>query len=266
MTLHQFHVPESLEGVGPGDRLTLRGQEAKHALSVHRLRDGEHARLSDGAGRVAVVRLLGESDRGREPLLVGAVESVEHAADEPLRLHLIQALSKNDRDEAAIETATELGVRTVTPWEAERSIAKWPAAKAKKSAAKWQNVLAAAAKQSRNPWTPVLEPLATTKQLAVRITELTAGGALVVLLHEDATELIGEWGARRGSRFRDAGTTTDVHFIVGPEGGISPRESEMLRDAGAELVGLGPLILRASTAGPVAMAALTGVVGVISQP
>lgn len=48
----------------------------------------------------------------------------------------------------------------------------------------------------------------------------------------------------------------DVLVVVGPEGGISARELELLEAAGAVPVRLGPHVLRTSTAGPVALALL----------
>ena len=64
-------------------------------------------------------------------------------------LVLVQALAKGNRDELAIEAATELGIDAVVPWQAERSIVRWKADKATKGTAKWQMAVRAAAKQSR---------------------------------------------------------------------------------------------------------------------
>jgi 16S rRNA (uracil1498-N3)-methyltransferase len=44
--------------------------------------------------------------------------------------------------------------------------------------------------------------------------------------------------------------------LVGPEGGLDPGEAEALADAGAQLVSLGPRILRTENAALVAVAAL----------
>lgn len=246
MTLHQFSAGGALTGAAPGDLVTVEGQEAKHALAVHRLGTGDLLRLADGAGRVAEAAVHASSDRGKAPVLVAEIRSVQDAPQPQPGLHLVQALAKNERDLAAVEMATELGVLSVTPWEAERSIAKWPSAKADKSAQKWQNVLDAAAKQSRNPWTPVLEPLVTTRQLAARIREITAEGGVVVVLHESGQESL-------AAQLQGLPAETQIHLVVGPEGGISPREAEMFAESGARIAALGALILRASTAGPVAM-------------
>ena len=49
----------------------------------------------------------------------------------------------------------------------------------------------------------------------------------------------------------------DVLVVVGTEGGISEREIEALTAAGARPVRLGATILRASSAGPAALAVLS---------
>jgi 16S rRNA (uracil1498-N3)-methyltransferase len=73
------------------------------------------------------------------------------------------------------------------------------------------------------------------------------GGGAVLVLHEEATEPLGAVALP---------ATGDLLVVVGPEGGISERETAALLDAGAVTVRLGPHVLRTSTAGPVALALL----------
>lgn len=113
--------------VGPGtlaDGTTtvhLDGPEGRHAADVQRLLPGEPVLLADGAGRVARCTVTG-AHRGALDL------SVEELRDEPEpapRLVLVQALAKGDRDLLAVESATELDVDEVVPWQADRSIVRW---------------------------------------------------------------------------------------------------------------------------------------------
>ena len=246
MTLHQFAAGSALEGAEAGARVRIEGQEARHALSVHRLQPGEELLLADGAGLVGRARVDPASETGKSPVLVAEVLELAREERPVPRLHLVQALAKGDRDLAAIETATELGAASVVPWEADRSVARWPAAKREKSAAKWRSLLEAAAKQSRSPWTPALHELVGTPALARRVAEWAERGALVVVLHEDAEDAAAQVFAGTAAE--------DVYVVVGPEGGISEKETRQLVEAGAQLASLGRLILRASSAGPAAMA------------
>ena len=67
---------------------------------------------------------------------------------------LVQALAKGDRDELAIEAATEVGVDAVVPWQAQRSIVVWRGDRAARSRAKWLATVRAATKQARRAWLP----------------------------------------------------------------------------------------------------------------
>ncbi|HSN35268.1 MAG TPA: 16S rRNA (uracil(1498)-N(3))-methyltransferase [Arthrobacter sp.] len=250
-----FTAPGTLDGLVPGALFVLDGPEARHAVTVKRLAVGEKVDIADGAGK----RLSGK---------VAAVApgelSVECSAlsDEPrpgVRLVLVQALAKGDRDQLAAETATELGIDAVIPWQAERSIVRWKAERAAKAHAKWQSVVTAAAKQARRAWIPEVREAVDGAGLQAAV----AAADLAVILHEDAVRplrlVLEAW---QGSRpVDDAGLGREVLLIVGPEGGISPREVTRLCDAGAVTALLGHHVLRSSTAGPAATVLASDILG-----
>ena len=99
------------------------GDEARHAISVARLRVGERISVGDGAGLIAEGAVT--SIDGGE---LGSPCSARRAQERPApELWLAQALAKGDRDELAVQAATELGVSGVIPWQAERSVSRWEA-------------------------------------------------------------------------------------------------------------------------------------------
>ncbi len=161
---------------------------------------------------------------------------------------LVQALAKGGRDEQAVESAVELGVTTVVPWQADRSIVQWRGPKAEKARAKWDALALAAMKQSRRAVLPTVDPVVTTRGLVARVREAVAAGERVLVLHEVAAQPL------TALSWDDA--SQPVTFIVGPEGGVSDDEVAALVDAGAVAVLLGPHVLRASTAGPAGITAL----------
>jgi 16S rRNA (uracil1498-N3)-methyltransferase len=228
--------------------IVLTGQEARHAVTVSRVRAGEALLVGDGRGTVASCTVT-SADAQRLELRVGSVE--EHPAPSP-RVVLVQALAKGDRDEMAVQAATELGVDAVIPWQAQRSVSRWEGAKVAKGRERWRAIVREAVKQSIRPRVPEVEPLATTRDL-VRM----AAAARVLVLDPTA--------AQRLSRLELAtpadGDAPDVLLVVGPEGGISPAEVEALQAAGAIPVALGSGILRTSTAGPAALALVNAALG-----
>lgn len=229
--------------VGAVVRLT--GPDARHASTVSRVRPGEHLRLGDGAGLVVEGEVL-EASAQEVALRVAAVE--RHPEPAP-RIVLVQALAKGDRDELAVQAATELGVDAIVPWQAARSVSRWDAAKAEKGRARWAAIVREASKQAIRARVPQVEPLATTAAIAGR-----AASATVLVLDPLAEHPLTALAA-------DALGDRDVLLVVGPEGGVAPEELAALTAAGARSVRLGATVLRTSTAGPAAIAVLSGMLG-----
>jgi 16S rRNA (uracil1498-N3)-methyltransferase len=219
-----------------GARVFLRGPEARHALQVARTRVGERIAIGDGDGLVVEGPVLGTDD-GELMLEVDAVRADPQPQPE---LWLAQALAKGDRDELAIQAATELGVAGIVPWAAERSVVRWEGAKAAKAHARWETIVREAAKQSIRARVPRVAPLASTREL----------GAL------PGTTLVLDPGGDTALSAVELPAEGRVTLVVGPEGGVAPRELDLLAESGAAIVRLGPEVLRTSTAGPSAIAAL----------
>jgi 16S rRNA (uracil1498-N3)-methyltransferase len=235
--------------LAPDRVIVLTGQEARHAVTVSRVRAGEALLVGDGRGTVASCTVT-SADAQRLELRVGSVE--EHPAPSP-RVVLVQALAKGDRDEMAVQAATELGVDAVIPWQAQRSVSRWEGAKVAKGRERWRAIVREAVKQSIRPHVPEVEDLATTKDLVRR-----TAGSLVLVLDPTADVRLSSLDLRPAA---DGTTVRDVLLVVGPEGGISPAEVEALRQAGAVPVALGSGILRTSTAGPAALALVNAALG-----
>lgn len=237
------HLVPDLSGTRAGDTVDVTGAEGHHAVAVRRLQVGEAVVLTDGGGRRARGAVT-VAERGR---LVVAVEAIEALAEPTPRLVVAQALAKGDRGELAVELLTELGVAAVLPWAASRCITVWRGDRAAKGVARWRATAREAAKQSRRIWFPEVEELTSTAQLAARIRTLVDVGGQALVLHEEA---------ERGLAHCVAAAPREVLLIVGPEGGVSPEEIERLVTAGAQPVRLGAEVLRTSTAGAAAVAAI----------
>lgn len=237
-----FYLAEELEDAAPGDPVRLTGPEARHAVTVSRLRVGETVAVGNGRGLV----VTGPITVAEHAELVLTAESVERVERAGVAVILAQALAKGDRDELAVQAATELGVDAVIPWSAGRSISRWEGAKVQKGVDRWIAVTREASKQSMRPWLPDVLDLVSTKQLArlagevrMLVLEPTASTRLTALDLDDR----------------------DLLVVVGPEGGLSPEEVDALAAAGAEPVRLGDEVLRTSTAGPAAIAVLNAKLG-----
>ncbi|MGY2746448.1 16S rRNA (uracil(1498)-N(3))-methyltransferase [Pseudarthrobacter sp. O4] len=260
-----FTAPGTLDQQVPGSTFVLDGAEARHAVTVKRLSLGEPVDIADGAGK----RLTGTVTAVAPGELTVECAELTAEARPDIRLVLVQALAKGDRDELAAETATELGIDAVIPWQAERSIVRWKAERAAKAHAKWQSVVTAAAKQARRAWIPEVRSAVDSAGLQAAV----AAAGLAIILHEDAVrplrQVLESWQATLGTQGTldsqpapDApDAAREVLLIVGPEGGISPREVTRLCGAGAVTALLGHHVLRSSTAGPAATVLASDILG-----
>ena len=229
-----------VDEIPDSETFLLDGPEGHHAAAVRRLGAGAPLTVTDGAGSGAdcVVESV-----ARDALALRISRRRTEPAPVP-RIVLAQALVKGDRGELAVELATETGVDAVVPWRAARCVARWDEGpRGAKALARWRNTAREAAKQSRRLWVPpVADPVSTAG-----LASLVRSAALAVVL--DAA-------APSGLTDLTLPADGDVVLVVGPEGGISDSESDVLRDAGAQVARLGPTVLRASTAAAAAIAAL----------
>ena len=242
MALH--FVDDAAAGATPGDRVTLTGAEAHHAAAVRRVRVGEGVTLGDGRG--TWLRGVCASVAPRE--VVVEVTEREVVPPPARRVVLVQALAKGDRDELAVQAATELGVDEVIPWQAARSVSRWDAAKAEKGRSRWATIAREAGKQAHRAWLPDVAPVVTTRQLT-QMAETTQ----MLVLEPTASVALTALSATDDAR--------DLVLVVGPEGGIAPEELQALDAAGAVQVRLGATVLRTSTAGPAALALVNASLG-----
>lgn len=218
------------------DELVLDGAEGRHAAVVRRIGPGERVRLTDGRGSWAEGAVVAASKAG---VTVAVDERGAVVAADP-RVVVVQAVPKGERAELAVEMLTEVGVDVIVPWNAERSQFRANPERVEKTLAKWRAWAFEASKQSRRTWFAEVTPIATTTEVA----ELLAAAALPVVLHEEATTPLAALTVP---------SSGDVVIVIGPEGGIAPSE---LKTFATDPVRLGDTVLRTSTAGVAAAAAL----------
>jgi 16S rRNA (uracil1498-N3)-methyltransferase len=233
------HLVPTLSGVSVGSVVEVTGDEAHHAVAVRRLAVGEQVVLTDGCGASAT----GEVESTGKRVFAVTVTAVDVTEPATPRITVVQALPKGERGELAVEVLTEIGVAEIIPWAASRSVAVWRGERAVKSHAKWISTAREAAKQARRSWFPVVAPLATTAQ----VTALVRAADLAVVLHEEGPASFASLPVP---------ATGSIVVVVGPEGGISPDELAAFAEAGVQGVKLGDEVLRTSTAGVAAVAAL----------
>ena len=220
--------------------LSLPPGAARH-VQVLRLQPGAVITLFNGEGGEfeATVTRMGRSEVDVE---VGAHHAIEREAARTI--HLLAGITANDRMDWLVEKATELGVASITPLLAERSVLKLKGERADKKLAHWQGVAVAAAEQCGRNRVPVLHPAVTLSEWLARPS---ADGLRCVLSLATGTRSLA--AAAAGSE--------PLVVLSGPEGGLSPAEEALALSSGFVPVTLGSRVLRAETAPLAVLAALT---------
>jgi 16S rRNA (uracil1498-N3)-methyltransferase len=238
MSLPVF-VVAGLAEASIGETLDLDGDEGRHAVVVRRIRVDEQIALTDGAGTTATCTVVERAATS----LRASITSISTVPPELPRVVVVQAIPKGDRGELAVEMLTEVGVDLIVPWAASRSVAVWRGDRAARSLARWRSTAREAAKQARRSWFPSVAEMVGTEQVVALLRE----ASVPVVLHEAASGPLADLPVPgRG----------EIVIVVGPEGGISDEELAAFAAVGAEPVRLGTSVLRSSTAGVAATAAL----------
>ncbi|MEO6365347.1 MAG: 16S rRNA (uracil(1498)-N(3))-methyltransferase [Luteimonas sp.] len=223
-----------------GSRIALPEDVAAHLVRVLRLATGDHCTLFNGDGRDCGARIVGTSKR---EVLAEIVDECDVDNESPLRMILLQGIARGEKMDLIVQKATELGISAIVPVISERSEVKLDAERAQKRHAHWRSVAVAACEQSGRSRIPQLDP----PQLLQ---------AAVTAVASDALKLTLDPGGQHAVASLELDHTTCVVIAIGPEGGWSPRDRQLLQGAGFIALRLGPRILRTETAGLAAIAAL----------
>lgn len=223
-----------------GDLLTLPEQPARHASGVLRLRPGDRVWLFNGAGGEYAAELTLVS---RAAVQARVLEARERNRESPLRLTLVQGISRGERMDLTIQKSVELGVAVIQPLFCERSVVRLQGERAERRRQHWQAVAASACEQCGRDRVPEIAPAVSFERW---LQEASADGLRLTLSPHAGVPLSA----------LDAPADSAATLVVGPEGGLAGGEASALAAAGFLALRLGPRVLRTETAALTAVAAL----------
>ena len=232
-----------LDQVLSADASIVLPASASRHVQVLRLQPGAAITLFNGAGGewAATVTAMGRSD---VTVQLGLHAEVDR--EMALAVTLALGVPANERMDALIEKATELGVAAIQPLMCERSVLRLGGERADKKVGHWQGVAQAACEQSGRTRVPRIAPVRSLPEWLGTLAG--AAPALRVLLSLRDAEPLGAWLGRA------AVDAAGLVCLSGPEGGLTPAEEAAARAGGFGAVSLGPRVLRADTA-PLALLA-----------
>ena len=235
MSAPRFYLDQPL---APGARFSLPPGPARHAARALRLAADDAVILFNGLGGEYSARIE-RINKDEVAVSVTGFAAIER--ESRLRVMLAQGISSGERMDYTLQKAVELGVATIQPIAARRSVVKLAGERADKRVAHWQGVVASACEQcGRNQVPVVAPPLPLAHWLGQR-----PGGRLLFL------------SPLAEARLADLQQPEGQDWLVaGPEGGFEADEIAALHTTGAIPVRLGPRVLRTETAALAALAAM----------
>ena len=194
----------------------------------------QHGDASEGEFEATITR-MGRSD---VEVTIGSYTATQREAKRAV--HLAVGMPANDRMDWLVEKATELGVASIQPLMAERSVLRLSGERADKKLAHWRAIAIAACEQCGRNRVPVIhEPTALSQWLKGAAQQAITSQRLLLSLQSSTQPLA------------EAVNNTDeapLLFLSGPEGGLSLAEEAAALASGFKPVTLGPRVLRAETA------------------
>ena len=233
--MHRCYLPD--ESYEPGKILTIRGEEAHHALRVMRLQIGDACEVFDGAGHAAQGKVRGAM--GGE--LEIEVERVLPPLPRTAGIVLAVAIPKGALMDLIVQKAVEMGVRRIIPLITSRTIVRLSPAEAENKRKKWSRTALEACKQCGvNDIPSVDSPLPWI--------DFLRGAEELPPLRLHCAIIPQAWSLREALETGRAAGQSEAVVLVGPEGDFTPEENAAAAEAGFFPVSLGPIILRVESA------------------
>lgn len=235
--MHRFFIPQLYAA-----EMIIKDVDAKHISKVLRMQPGDKIQIVSDDGVTAIAEIVSlQADN----VVVRCLEKLAESHEPSVKITLAQGLAKGEKMDFIIQKAVEMGASSIVPVAMEHSVVRLEGAKADKKVERWQKIAEAAAKQSKRDIIPQVQPVQTMQQM---LTNNDLQHKIIAYECEDRLGL--------KTALQSCDKLQELLLIIGPEGGISEFELELARKNGAVPVSLGKRILRAETAGVVALSAI----------
>lgn len=230
------------------DYVMIMDDDAKHITRVMRMNPEDTVICCDDEGTCYLCTLI---ETAPDFVKAKVVKSLDKDAEMPVKVLIAHGLPKSDKLELVIQKGTELGAHSFIPFQADRSIVKIDAKNEGKKLQRWGKIAKEAAEQSHRNYVPTVQTVHSLNKLIKTFHQYSS---VIIAYEEDAKD-------DEKSRFRQilqrTRTGDSLLLVVGPEGGFSDREIEIMKEAGAISCALGPRILRSETAPLYGLAAIS---------
>jgi 16S rRNA (uracil1498-N3)-methyltransferase len=215
-----------------GEELELSVTNHRHAIQVLRLKSGDALTLFNGKGGEYAAKIV-VAEKRKSTFLIESFDNVNRESN--LKITLAIANIKTDKMDFAIQKAVELGVNTIQPLYTKRSVIRIKANRLEKKMNHWQGIIIAACEQSGCTKVPYLkEPESLDEYIKENNNEFCI--AMLPTSSETIKDL------------KIHSPVEPITLLIGPEGGFSTDEEDMMQVNSVRGISFGKRILRAETA------------------
>ncbi len=226
----------------------LKGDEARHAIRVLRLREGEKLLATTLNGFCYAAKLIGSEQVAKNEWVAHcSIEEILPEHNEPdIDIQLIQGIPQHQSKlEEIVEKITEIGIRSIFPIYSKRTEKKTI------NSERLIRILQNACKQSYRARIPDLSDVMSFEQ---GLAKAVLDGRKIILLHESAPL------SDSLSKALQNNESKKISLVVGPEGGFDEEEIVLAnRNHDVQIASLGPRRLRAETAAIMAVSLTLGI-------
>ncbi|QFF99486.1 16S rRNA (uracil(1498)-N(3))-methyltransferase [Psychrobacillus glaciei] len=235
------------EQIDENNNITITGDDAHHIIQVMRMSPGDEVYVVAENSTYTMTIVEGSA----KSVLLKAEEKLEQTNEMPLIVSIVCGLPKGDKLELITQKATELGMHTLYPFEAKRSIVKWDKQKNEKKIVRLQKIAKEAAEQSHRSSIPNIHTPISLKEL------LEIGTTYDVKFVADEEDAKLEHRQKFAEQLKKVHDKKSILIVFGPEGGLDRSEIKSLLENDFQPISLGPRILRTETAPLYALAAIS---------
>lgn len=218
--------------------IEILGQDVKHIGNVLRLRPEEKIEICcEGINYYCEIK-----DILKDKIITKILSKKPGESEAPIEIVLYQGLAKGNKMDLILQKGTEIGIKEFYVVSTDRSIVKINDKKKENSRIeRLQAITEEAAKQSKRDYIPKVNGILSFKEMLGMISK---EDNIIVPYEDENHRSIGHVLKNINGK--------KIHLIIGPEGGFETEEIQSLKEIGANIVTLGPRILRTETAGLVA--------------
>lgn len=225
------------------NKIQILGDDVNHIVNVLRMKKEDELQVcNQETGENYESRII---EIMKNSVECEIMEKLDYTTESNVNITLFQGIPKFEKMELIIQKNTEVGVKQIVPVMMERTIVKLDEKVASKKIERWQKIAEIAAKQSMRDIIPKIENVKKLKD----IENLNYDIVLVAYENEDKNMLRTELEKLKAINNKNGEDTYNIAIVIGPEGGISEKEIEILKNKNSKFVSLGKRILRTETAG-----------------